>query len=620
MQTKEYIVALQDGIDYDQFWLDMESDTQGLPHIPNRAISITNERRAFKRICEYALTDDEADRVKNDPRVLAVEIPVRNNPLVTMEYDTVQDKNFNKTIVSTGDQVNWGLIRHGYPTNVYGTTADTYKTTVKKYDYTVDGSRVDIVICDTGLQVDHPEFRGRVLNVNWDLYAPTGSGGGLNDISREDTNGHGTHVAGIAAGTTYGWAKGANIIPLKNYYNDMDNNGEPLDIFETLINWHRSKNGSRPTVMNMSWELRLNFPNSLLSRDPKTPRLKSVDYRQCITGGMYRNTPIVPGTGVDYDAVNDVDNITKTVDKEYYKSIGLIDIIQGLPLQDTGTTPVLGYLPFTSLAYNAALAEVIDAGIVVVQAAGNNNFKMDKPDSDGGSGDYNNYVNISIPQYSYTGSLYYHRGSSPRDPRAIVVGNLYDGLAQGQVWKAGQEWKSPDSTKGPRIDVWAAGSNILSTCSNTNRLGLGGTQAAMGDYPHGTDSEKTIYKQLLLTGTSMASPQIAGMCALYLQKFPKATVEEVKAWIKNNSVKGLLQDSANGSTTAYADRYSLLGSDTGIAYQNLQSISKSYVKDASGVWQQTRAIWVKHSDGTWKKAKAGWKKNSLGQWEKIYQN
>lgn len=584
MQTKTYIVALQDGIDYNQFWLDMESNTEGLPHIPDRAIGITNERPAFKRICEYALTDEEANRVRNDPRVISVEIPVRNNPFVSVDYDTVQDKNFNKTSFSTGNEVNWGLIRHSYPNNGYGSTASTYKTTNRKYNYTVDGSRVDVVISDTGLQVDHPEFAGRVLDVNWDIYAPGGVTG-MNSASRQDTNGHGTHVAGIAAGSTYGWAKGANIIPIRDFFTDEDGNGEPLDIFETIINWHRNKNGSRPTVVNMSWELRWNWP---------TNSMVLGDYRQWITGGMYRNTPILSGQSIDY-----------------YKNLGLINLIQGLPLQDTGTTPVYSKMPFTSLAYNAALAEVIDAGIVVVQAAGNNNFKMDKPDSDGGSGDYDNYFNMSVPGISYTGTVYYHRGASPRDPRAIVVGNLHDGLSSTE-----QEWKSPSSTKGPRIDVWAAGTNIMSSTSTVNSFGNQADIYRPQPYLHGNSN----FKQLLLTGTSMASPQIAGMCALYLQKFPKATVAEVKAWIKNTSVKGLLYDSAPGSSTAYADPWSLLGSDTGIAYQNLQSISKSYVKDSTGTWQQTQAVWVKHADGTWKKAKTGWKKNSTGQWEKIYQN
>ena len=125
METKEYIVALHEGVDYDQFWLDIESPTSGLPHIPDRAVVITNNRTAFNRLCEYALTDSEADRVKNDSRVASVEIPVRNNPMVTVARSTTQTGNFNKTTYPWGLEINWGLIRHSQTTNVYGTGTTT---------------------------------------------------------------------------------------------------------------------------------------------------------------------------------------------------------------------------------------------------------------------------------------------------------------------------------------------------------------------------------------------------------------------------------------------------------------------------------------------------------------
>jgi hypothetical protein len=42
---REYNVILKEGIDYDEFWNDIESDTDGGKlYIPNRAVQFTNER------------------------------------------------------------------------------------------------------------------------------------------------------------------------------------------------------------------------------------------------------------------------------------------------------------------------------------------------------------------------------------------------------------------------------------------------------------------------------------------------------------------------------------------------------------------------------------------------
>jgi subtilisin family serine protease len=73
-----------------------------------------------------------------------------------------------------------------------------------RYTYTATGRGVNIYILDSGIRMTHQEFAGRI-RLGFDV----------NGESGDDCFGHGTHVAGIAAGATYGVAKGATIWNVK---------------------------------------------------------------------------------------------------------------------------------------------------------------------------------------------------------------------------------------------------------------------------------------------------------------------------------------------------------------------------------------------------------------------
>ena len=59
----------------------------------------------------------------------------------------------------------------------------------------------------SGIKYDHQEFEGRA---KYDFYDPVDETTGSNQQGM-DCHGHGTHVAALAAGKTYGVAKGATV-------------------------------------------------------------------------------------------------------------------------------------------------------------------------------------------------------------------------------------------------------------------------------------------------------------------------------------------------------------------------------------------------------------------------
>jgi MYXO-CTERM domain-containing protein len=68
------------------------------------------------------------------------------------------------------------------------------------------GEGATIYVIDTGIRSTHTEFTGRVVAG----FTAINDGQGTNDCNQ-----HGTHVAGTAAGTTYGIAKKAKVVPVR---------------------------------------------------------------------------------------------------------------------------------------------------------------------------------------------------------------------------------------------------------------------------------------------------------------------------------------------------------------------------------------------------------------------
>ncbi len=103
------------------------------------------------------------------------------------------------------------------------------------YHYATAAEGVSIYVIDSGVDPKHPDFQGRVAPGRDFL-------NGGSDTS--DTNGHGTRLAGIAAGKDYGVAKGAQIVPVRVL--DKDGGGATDQIIAG-IDWV-AQNAQQPAV------------------------------------------------------------------------------------------------------------------------------------------------------------------------------------------------------------------------------------------------------------------------------------------------------------------------------------------------------------------------------------
>jgi len=110
----------------------------------------------------------------------------------------------------------------------------------QSYVYNQTGRGVTVYVLDSGINVSHNDFGGRVRNgFNFSSTLPPG-----------DCNGHGTHVAGIAGGSLYGVAKEVSLVSLRVL--DCQNRGFVSDMVKG-IDWAISDHQSgQPAVMNIS--------------------------------------------------------------------------------------------------------------------------------------------------------------------------------------------------------------------------------------------------------------------------------------------------------------------------------------------------------------------------------
>jgi subtilisin family serine protease len=109
------------------------------------------------------------------------------------------------------------------------------------------GAGVNIYIVDSGVLSTHEQFGGRVVAGTDPV---SSSGESVVDPRTSDCDGHGTHVAGLAAGSTVGVARGATVIAVRV----LNCNGDgTVDNVVRALKWIRSHHVSgKAAIVNLS--------------------------------------------------------------------------------------------------------------------------------------------------------------------------------------------------------------------------------------------------------------------------------------------------------------------------------------------------------------------------------
>ena len=508
---REYIVIVKEGEDLSALDTEMAASS-GSGCVPNRAVECTDACEHDTRMTHWNLTDEEAETLKNDERIYDVEIPYKDNPDVEYSIDAVKTNQwFSKSTSTSALYVNWGLHRCSSATDPFndGTNLGAVLS-IKNYHYAVDGTGVDIVIMDSGVKNDHPEFQdaagnSRVKEIDW--YAESGGNmsGTLGASFYTEQGNHGTFCAGISAGKTYGWAKNADIYSIKIFDTDAVSDSTGMDL---IRHWHNNKGTGRPTIVNMSYGYGYVTDGAHGAQASDTG-----SHWNTVTNQFDSWTYGDSG----YNSKNDVD----------YKTDFRAD---GRPSNRNATA-------------DAKLDQLIAAGVHVVISAGNG---TDAQFNDTAVANNNYFDYFNRPGFNGNANVYYHKCGSPRttnNGNDIVVGSI--GTISSVYYSGGLEQLSDFTARGPAVDIYAPGHNIISTCAVT--------EASYNQVDYPADTNFLIGRA---NGTSFAAPQVTGLGAVYLQVHPTSRPAQLKTAILGDAKTDLLKDNLstfNSSLDKYRD-------------------------------------------------------------------
>ena len=548
--------------------------------IPDRKVTCSDCKEHSSTRGTYWLTEEEAVGISTHPQVKWIELSPSDYRYAYPEPEPAT-KRFRKSVKIYRDlssnapptnptdaeenRTNWAVKRVGVATNGDGWPNVNGNPAVITSDisYSLTGKNVDLIIQDSGVLAYHPEFiddngQSRVRDVILDgpyyidpnyftsngltYTKPDGRTGitttsahlwwenssnrsgsfssigtlavpdaytvanaiGIGGSSHTMTDSHGTGCAGLAAGKNFGLAFESNIWTV-SIFSPANISTEACYDAIKIFHQHKPVNTvtgvKNPTVVNGSWGYYAGF-NS--------------------------------GTQVYYSFKGATGNFTGYSSS----STGVQALAYGL-----GSGQYYNRQYSTSSRSNSidtAGDEMVDAGVIFVCAAGNDNQRLGIGTDDPHLTDYLTTLTTADARTGIPGATsgtntcpsghrnFIHPQRNGYNESTDFHPTICVGAMDEFIESDYKERQASYSNNGPGITVWAPADETLSA----------GMRAANGDQL-GSETNYSRYNSNFVdryfNGTSAASPVVAGVVALFLESKPDATSGEVLDFIKTQA-------------------------------------------------------------------------------------